>query len=150
MEPINETALIPDTSAPESQPDTETAREKFEQARLSRRAALRKIGMTSGMAFFGLFAVDDLARLAIKKMEQNKETRQVAETVAKEFKTAGIAFADAGSISLSSACGQCYTDAGNGTDNCSKNNPAGAARDACNQGVNADLKKCLHDNSCPT
>ncbi len=141
MKPTSETAIIS---------DPETAREKFEEARLSRRAALRKMGLTTGMAFFGLFAVDDLARIAIKQMEQHKETRQVAETVAKEFKTAGIAFADAGSITLSSACGRCYTEAGNGTDGCSKDNPAGAARDACNQIVNDNLKRCLHDNLCPT
>ncbi len=84
MEPINETAIIS---------DSETAREKFEQGRLSRRAALRKIGMTSGMAFFGLFAVDDLARMAIRQMEQHKETRQIAETVAKELKDSSIAVA---------------------------------------------------------
>ena len=90
MPPTDKTdALIPDAS------DNQAAREKFEQARLSRRAALRKIGLTSGMAFFGLFAVDDLARLAIKRMEQHKETRQIAETVATEFKNSGIAFADA-------------------------------------------------------
>lgn len=85
MEPTNETNAIIS--------DTETAREKFEQGRLSRRAALRKMGITTGMAFFGMFAVDDLARMAIKQMEQHKETRQVAETVAKEFKNSGIAFA---------------------------------------------------------
>jgi hypothetical protein len=126
MEPIDETAIISD--------NPQTPREKFEQARLSRRAALRKIGVTSGMAFFGLFAVDDLARLAIKKMEENKQTREIGETVAKEFKTAGIAFAD---------------DNG-GTDNCSKNYPAGSSRDDCNQGVNNTLKSCLSDNKCPT
>lgn len=70
------------------------ARLKFEAEKMTRRAALRKLGITSGMAFFSLFAVDDLARVAIKRMRQNEATRDIAETVAKEFQNAGIAFAD--------------------------------------------------------
>lgn len=107
MEPTDETAII-------SNP--ETAREKFEQARLSRRAALRKIGITSGMALFGMFAVDDLARVAIKKMEQHKETRQIAETVAKEFKTSGIVFAD--TVSCTECNTTCTPDADNDCVDC--------------------------------
>lgn len=52
------------------------------------------MGYTSGIALFSMFAVDDLARMAIKQMEQHKETRQIAETVAREFKNAGIALAN--------------------------------------------------------
>jgi len=78
--------------------------DKVEQERLTRRAALRKMGYTSGIALFSLFAVDDLARMAIKKMEQHKETRQIAETVAKEFKNSGIAAAN----SFSNYCG-CFS-----------------------------------------
>lgn len=96
MEPNDDNALIP---------DTQTAREKFEQARLSRRAALRKIGITSGMAFFSMFAVDDLARMAIKKMEENKQTREIGETVAREFKNTGVVFAAA--PGHTSACVNC-------------------------------------------
>ena len=72
----------------------ESARLKFEAEKMTRRAALRKLGITSGMAFFSLFAVDDLARMAIKQMRQNEATRDIAETVAREFKDSGIAFAD--------------------------------------------------------
>ena len=46
---------------------------------------------------FGMFAADDLARMVIKKMEETEATRQIAETVAHEFKNAGIAFADSSS-----------------------------------------------------
>ena len=95
MEPTNETNAIIS--------DNQTAREKFEQARLSRRAALRKMGLTTGMALFGIFAVDDLARVAIKKMEEQKQLHEVGETVAKEFKNSGIAFADATGSSIA-AC----------------------------------------------
>ena len=95
------TALLPirKSSIPEITPLSEAdaleaARLKFEAEKMTRRAALRKLGITSGMAFFSLFAVDDLARMAIKKMRQNEATRDIAETVAREFKDAGIAFAD--------------------------------------------------------
>ena len=71
----------------------ETAHLKFESEKMTRRAALRKLGITSSMAFFSLFAVDDLARVAIKRMRQNEATRDIAETVAREFKDSGIAFA---------------------------------------------------------
>ena len=86
-------------------PQTETKVEQFERERLTRRAALRKIGMTTGMALFSLFAVNDLARLAIKRMEEHKETRLIAETVAKEFKDSGIAYAGGPSWL---GCGGCH------------------------------------------
>ena len=44
------------------------------------------------MTVFGMFAADDLARMVIKKMEETEATRQIAETVAHEFKNAGIAY----------------------------------------------------------
>lgn len=72
----------------------ETAHLKFEFERMTRRTALRKLGINSGMAFFALFAVDDLVRVAIKRMRQNEATRDIAETVAREFKDSGIAFRD--------------------------------------------------------
>lgn len=84
-----------DTPVPEpTTPDTAPPNwERVERERLTRRAALRKMGYTSGIALFSMFAVDDLARMAMKQMEQHKETRQIAETIAEEFKNAGIAFA---------------------------------------------------------
>lgn len=142
-EPTDETTIISDNPP--------TAREKFEQGRLSRRAALRKMGLTTGMALFGMFAVDDLARIAIKRMEQHKETQQVAETVAKEFKNSGIAFAgDSGSsVTLSRACSDCFQNSDDGSDKCG-DLPAGTGRDDCNTKNNNALKKCLKDNKCPT
>lgn len=87
-----------------------TAREKFEQERLSRRAALRKIGMTTGMALFGMFALDDLARISLSALRQHKETQAIAQTVAEELRGSGVAFADAGNPSHyndSEACQHC-------------------------------------------
>lgn len=92
-------AFDPSTATPE---ELAAAREQFEAEKLTRRSALRKFGITSGMAVFGMFASDDLARMVIQKMEEHKETRQIAETVAYEFKNSGIAFADS---SNQPACG---------------------------------------------
>lgn len=90
-----------------SSEDLLDARKKFEAEKLTRRSALRKFGITSGMAVFGMFAADDLARLVIGKMEEHKATRQIAETVAHEFKNSGIAFADSSS---SGPCDYCNGD----------------------------------------
>lgn len=81
----------------ETQPDPAakalTASERFEQERLSRRAALRKLGITSAATLFGIFAVDDFARMAIRVMEENKATEKIAEVLAHDFKNAGVAHA---------------------------------------------------------
>jgi len=61
------------------------------------------------MALFGMFAVDDLARLAIKKMEQHKETHEIGETVAKEFKSTGVVFAATGGGTSSNLCADCLS-----------------------------------------
>lgn len=100
---------MPETNDSTHPVSTETTtREKFEQEKLSRRVALRKIGMTTGMALFGMFAVDDLARVAIKRMEAQKATHEIGEAVAKEFKNSGIVFAaDPGSSS--NPCVNCVT-----------------------------------------
>lgn len=102
-----------DSTNPVSEPVSEAAaaRAKFEQEKMSRRAALRKIGMTSGMALFGMFAVDDLARLALRGLQQHKETQAVAETVAKELRSSGVAFAgdESGGYYKSDNCHTCYT-----------------------------------------
>ena len=84
-----------DSPYPVSEPVSEAAaaRAKFEQEKMSRRAALRKIGLTSGMALFGMLAVDDFARLALRGLQQHKETQAVAETVAQELRSSGVAFA---------------------------------------------------------
>ncbi len=96
-----ESEIIPDGSipdakaaaaAPEAAP-AENAWVAFERGRVSRRQALKKLGMTSAMAAFALFSVDDLARMVGKAMEQRARDNKVAEQVAKEFQQAGIALA---------------------------------------------------------
>jgi len=77
----------------EVQVPAETALEKFERERLTRRQALKKFGVTTAMATFAMFSVDDLARMVGKAMQQRVSDSIVAEQVAKEFQQAGIAMA---------------------------------------------------------
>ncbi len=86
----NET--FPPHDTPETAPtETETAKQKFEQERLTRRQALKKFGMTSAMATFALFSVDDLARMVGGAMERQARNSKIAAQVAEEFQHSGIA-----------------------------------------------------------
>ena len=58
--------------------------------KLSRRAALRRIGMTGGLSVLGLLTIDDLARLSADKLAQTELTRGLAA----DLRNAGVAFAD--------------------------------------------------------
>ena len=89
-----------------AQAPAETPLEKFEREQLTRRQALRKFGITSAMATFALFSVDDLARMVGKAMQQRAADNKVAEQVAQEFQHAGIALADGTS---GSTCEHCCT-----------------------------------------
>ncbi len=92
---------------PDGEVVPETAKEKFERERLSRRQALKKFGITSAMATFALFSVDDLARMVGKAMQQRAGDNRVVEQIAKEFQQAGIVLADASSFP-----GDCGTTGG--------------------------------------
>ena len=71
--------------------EPETAKQKFERERLTRRQALKKFGMTSAMATFALFSVDDLARMVGGAMERQARNSKIAAQVAQEFQHSGIA-----------------------------------------------------------
>ena len=130
-----ENAIIPAGEA-----DLETVKEKFERERLSRRQALKRLGMTSAMAAFALFSVDDLARMVGKAMQQRAGDNKVAEQVAQEFQQAGIAFAGglsnpSGTLCISdydcSGCNQnalmtCCQKSSNPYGCCAKSNEKGA------------------------
>jgi len=77
----------------QAQTPPEMDRERFERERLTRRQALRKFGVTAGMATFAMFSVDDLARMVGKAMQQRAGDSRVAGQVAQEFQQAGIAYA---------------------------------------------------------
>ena len=78
---------------PTEQPmDIETA-QRVEQEKITRRAALRKLGFGAGFAAFALLGVDDLARMVGQRMERMAGDNRVAGQIAKEFQQAGIALA---------------------------------------------------------
>ncbi len=89
-----------DTSGAETpDPAAETmdtaAAQRVEQERMTRRAALRKLGFGAGIAAFSLLGVDDFARMVGQRLERNARDNKTAMAVAKEFQSAGIAFAEA-------------------------------------------------------
>lgn len=68
-------------------------REQFEQDKLTRRAALRKLGFGAGLSAFALLGVDDLARMVGRELEKRAGDNAVAGEVAREFQKAGVASA---------------------------------------------------------
>jgi len=102
----------------------ETERERFERERLSRRQALKRFGMTSAMATFALFSVDDLARMVGKAMQQRAADNKVVEQISQEFQQAGVALATQPAVGPNALpYGNC---------NSFQNGGGSAACDACN------------------
>lgn len=120
---------------------------------MTRRSALRKFGITTGMSVFGLFAVDDLARMVIGKMQEHEATRKIAENLAQEFKDAGAVY---GVTELCShCCRQLCADASGCTDGYVSCLAAGGSAAVCDAALNAcenqmqyDYGECYHTN-CP-
>jgi hypothetical protein len=79
-------------ATPKKVETTQSSLDELAQERMSRRAALRRIGMTGAMTVIGVMSIDDLARVAAKKLEQNELTRGIAS----DFKDSGVAFAAPG------------------------------------------------------
>ncbi len=72
--------------------DMEAAR-RVEDKKLTRRAALRKLGYGAGIAAFSLLGVDDFARIVGERLARHSGDSKVAQAVAQEFKQAGIVLA---------------------------------------------------------
>lgn len=81
--------------------------EQIEQERLTRRQALRKLGFGAGLSAFMLLGVDDLARIVGAEMQKRAGDNQIANQIAKEFQSAGIA--------LASGSPGCYNGPSGGT-----------------------------------
>ena len=164
-------AIIPDGSIPDAEPadaaqeaaPAENAWVAFERGRVSRRQALKKLGMTSAMATFALFSVDDLARMVGKAMQQRAADNKVVEQVAREFQNAGVAFAAYPGDPNYQAClncvntkNTCLADADTDKANCLKN--AGSNVDqqnVCNavyvgqyRGCEYSAIYCCSENNC--
>jgi GNAT superfamily N-acetyltransferase len=96
---------------PTEQPmDLATAR-RIEHEKMTRRAALRKLGFGAGMAAFALLGVDDFARMVGQRMERMAGDNKVALAVAREFQGAGIAFAGGPSWACHSCDDNCIPGA---------------------------------------
>ena len=66
---------------------------KREAQKMTRRAALAKMGVRGAMAIFAAFTVDDLARMVAKKLEQQAGQNAAIDEVARQLHNAGVAFA---------------------------------------------------------
>ncbi len=62
----------------------------FEQKTMTRRAALKRIGITTGITALTLLKIDDIAHLVGRKLQE----KQICDNLADELSTSGIAFAD--------------------------------------------------------
>ena len=105
----NSTANPMSQSAPAGQNgpmDVEAAR-RVEDSKLTRRAALRKLGYGAGIAAFSLLGVDDFARMVGQRMGRMAGDSQVAQAVAQEFRQAGITLANPAGPQGSQSCATC-------------------------------------------
>ncbi len=119
---------------------------KFEAEKMSRRAALARVGLRFGAVALAALTVDDLARLAGDELRRRADGNQTVEQVARELQQAGVAFAarthpwDGGTPGPTNGCGSqtvanycgyyfCYPEDGG-----HPNNPVQSCKDCC-QGV---------------
>ncbi len=70
--------------------DAVSPRAKFEEERLSRRQALKKLGISAGIMLVAMPSIDELARLASKQLAANAGDSDLA----KSLRNAGVAMAD--------------------------------------------------------
>ena len=83
---------------------------KREAQKLTRRAALAKMGVRGAMAIFAAFSVDDLARMVAKKMEQRAGENAAIDEVARQLHNAGVSFAAASKQTTAQYCVSRATD----------------------------------------
>lgn len=132
-------------------PEPETRQEKLERERLTRRAALAKLGLRAGAAVLAALSVEDLARMASKELQRRSGDNAVANAVAKEFKNAGVAFASSSDASLvdEAACAKCVDDGVECSHHCDRDFPNGSdAQKLCNQGCNSKVVNCRNGHHC--
>lgn len=77
-------------AAAKAKPTPALAPEAEPSEKMTRRAALRRLGMMGGMTVLGALTIDKLARISAQKLGQYELTSGLA----KDFKNAGVAFAD--------------------------------------------------------
>lgn len=154
---------MPKKPLPLTQTDNPSeAWQHFEEQRLSRRTALRKMGLTTGSTLFGMFAIDDLARMMVGKVKEHQASGAIAEVLSAEFKNAGMAFAGSPSQPspcAGSGCAACCTQFHQWLDACEASANAcydagkpyqscTAANQLCNNCAVSQSEACLNKNSC--
>jgi hypothetical protein len=110
---------------------------------LSRRAALRRLGFTAGAGLFGMIAADDAARLVISEMQKREATRGVADALAKDFGSAGIASAQLTEICGVLTIGCIYYNIDPLTMMCSHPTPCGCEEPCLNCPPPGELCECM-------
>ncbi len=131
-------------AAPPSEPTPDSSLDKLAQEKMSRRAALRRIGMVGGMTVLGVLSIDELARVSSSRLEQYELTRGIA----KDFRKAGVAFADANGYEISPNGGYIATGP-SPTDGLTNDDPPvdcnGDEFCECEETWKKDKKKCGRD-----
>jgi hypothetical protein len=147
---------VQNMQAPEAASVSETKAAKFERERYTRRQALRKFGLTTAMATFAMFSVDDLAHMVGNALQQHAGDSQVAEQVAKEFQQAGVVLANSPGSTSSSAkskCQHCCNEVYKNVCWCyqqyCKEDSSSANCKACENSSQNYCEKCLNSPACP-
>ncbi|GAB4462898.1 MAG: hypothetical protein OHK0029_30600 [Armatimonadaceae bacterium] len=99
----------------------------FEQEKMTRRSLLGRFGFRAAAAAVAAFTADDLLRAVSREMERRAGDSEVAHTVVREFREAGVAFA-----SPSGGGGNCP-----GGCNCNETDP-NKIKECCGGGTNAE------------
>ena len=60
---------------------------------MTRRAALRRFGVTAGIGAAYMLSIDDLARACLGRLKEQEFTREIAGTLAAELGNSGMAIA---------------------------------------------------------
>lgn len=125
------------------------AAQRVEQEKLTRRAALRKLGFGAGLAAFSLLGVDDFARMVGQRLQRNAHDNKTALAVAKEFQSAGIALANGPSGVTCQHCidqdfdDHCYCEYQYGP---SGDNPNDTTYQHCTNQARNNFNGCLDKN----
>ncbi len=69
-------------------------RAAWEAEKMTRRAALARVGLRFGAAALAAFTVDDLARATMRALDRQAQDGKIAGAVASELRSAGVSFAD--------------------------------------------------------
>lgn len=126
--------------------ELQASRKRFEDERMTRREALRRIGLMMGMATFAMLSVDDLARFSAKKLQEHEVSKGIGDSLANEFRSAGVAFANPSGPPPPDPSGPPPDPSGG---SCDEPNPSGMSAqgagdscDSCTHACNVAHKKC--------